>query len=199
MELVEERAPKEPIRQFERWRQDAFDAEEPQPEAMALATVSAGGRPSARMVMLRGVDGRGFMFYSNYDSRKAREIAENPWASVVFYWPKTQRQVKVEGSVERLAAEESDAYFQTRPRESRLEAWASPQSRVIAGREWLEDRWEETAARFHDQVPRPEHWGGFRLKPDVVEFWQQGPHRMHDLLCYRRGDDETWSPERLAP
>ena len=149
--------------------------------------------------MLRGVDPRGFVFYPNYDSRKAQELAENPWASLVFYWPRTERQVRVEGVVERIAPKESDAYFLTRPRDSRLEAWASTQSRVIAGREWLEQRWKETEARFPDEVPRPEHWGGFRLKPEAIEFWQQGPHRMHDRLRYQNRDDGTWSLDRLAP
>ena len=199
MELLEESAPQDPLQQFERWRRHAEEQGELQPSAMTLATAGADGRPSARIVMLRGFDERGFVFYTNYNSRKAVELGENPWAGLAFNWPGCGRQVRAEGPVERVTAEESDAYFQGRPRESQIEAWASPQSQVVAGRQWLERRWQEQGAKFPDQLPRPEWWGGYRLRPDVVEFWQQRPHRMHDRLRYRKRDDGRWSLERLAP
>ena len=199
MGLLEGDAAEDPIEQFELWRQDAIDAGERQSDAVALATAGTDGRPSVRFVMLRGVDDRGFVFYTNYTSRKASELSENAAASLAIYWPLSERQVRVEGVVQRLPSEQSDAYFQTRPREARLETWASPQSRVIDGREWLERRWQERDSRFREGVPRPEWWGGYRLHPSATEFWQQGEHRMHDRLLYRRLDDGSWKRERLAP
>ena len=199
MGLFEEDAAEDPIEQFGLWRQDAVDAGERQPDAVSLATATTDGRPSVRFVMLRGVDNRGFVFYTNYTSRKALELEDNGAASLAIYWPLCERQVRVEGVVQRLPSEQSDAYFQTRPREARLETWASPQSRVIDGREWLERRWRERDSRFREGVPRPEWWGGYRLHPSAIEFWQQGEHRMHDRLLYRRLDDGSWKRERLAP
>ena len=199
MGLFEENAAEDPIEQFELWRQDAIDAGERQSDAVALATAGTDGRPSVRFVMLREAAGRGFVFYTNYTSRKATELAENAAAGLAVYWPLSERQVRVEGVVRRLPSEQSDAYFQTRPREARLETWASPQSRVIDGREWLESRWRERDSRFQEEVPRPEWWGGYRLHPSAIEFWQQGEHRMHDRFLYRRLDDGSWKRERLAP
>jgi pyridoxamine 5'-phosphate oxidase len=167
--------------------------------AMTLATADQDGCPSARTVLLKDFDERGFVFYTNYDSPKARALAGNPRAALVFHWPDRERQVCVSGPVARLSDEESDAYFLTRPRESQLGAWASPQSRVIASREELDRRVAECERRFADrEVPRPPYWGGFRLAPEVVEFWQGRPSRLHDRFRYRKAAG-TWVIERLAP
>jgi pyridoxamine 5'-phosphate oxidase len=185
--------------QFGRWFADAKAADLIEPNAMTLATADAGGRPSARMVLLKGFDQRGFVFYSNYGSRKAGELAGNPAAALVFWWPPLERQVRVEGGVERVTREESDAYFRTRPLGSRLGAWASEQSRVIVGRADLERRLEELEARFGDgAVPLPPFWGGYRVQPEVIEFWQHRPNRLHDRLRYRRVPG-GWTIERLSP
>ena len=199
MELVEEDATTDPIQQFKSWRQEAHETGEAQPDSMALATVGKDCRPSARFVMLRAVETEGFVFYTNYSSRKAQELADNPWASLVTYWPRSERQVRVEGVVERVAEGVSDAYFLIRPRESQLEAWASPQSQVIPNRAWLEGRWRDYEDKLPEQVLRPDWWGGYRLRPSVMEFWQQRPHRMHDRLRYQKEGDGKWSLERLAP
>ena len=188
----------DPIDQFLRWRDEARQAGEPQTGHVALATADKDGNPSVRFVILRSVDRRGFVFYTNYTSRKAREIGENPQGSLALHWPVSERQVRVDGSIEQISSEESDAYFHTRPRESRLETWASPQSRVIEGRPWLEARWSRFEAELGESVPRPEWWGGYRLVPEVVEFWQQRPHRMHDRLQYVR-EAGAWTIRRLAP
>ena len=198
MELLETEVLQDPIDQFVRWRDEAREAGEPQTSHIALATADKDGRPSARFVILRSVDERGFVFYTSYTSRKAREMDENPRGSFALHWPVSERQVRVDGAIERLSAQESDAYFHTRPRESRLETWASPQSRVIDGRPWLEARWRRFEAKLGESVPRPDWWGGYRLVPNVVEFWQQRPHRMHDRLEYRR-DAGVWTIRRLAP
>jgi pyridoxamine 5'-phosphate oxidase len=185
--------------QFGRWFADAETADLIEPTAMTLATADAGGRPSARMVLLKGFDQRGFVFYTNYGSRKADELAGNPSAALVFWWPPLQRQVRVEGIVERVTREESEAYFRTRPLGSRLGAWASAQSQVIAGRAELERRLEELEARYGDgEVPLPPFWGGYRVHPEVIEFWQNRPNRLHDRLRYRRVPD-GWIIERLSP
>ena len=199
MELTEKQAARDPIHHFESWRQHAYEAGELQPDAMALATVGKNGRPSVRFVMLRGVGDQGLVFYTNYESRKGEELAENRWGSLAFYWPKSERQVRAEGLVERVTPEESDAYFEVRPHEAQIEAWASPQSQAISNREWLESRWKNMEAKFPERVPRPESWGGYRLRSILVEFWQQRPHRMHDRLRYQRRDNEAWSLERLSP
>jgi pyridoxamine 5'-phosphate oxidase len=190
----------DPFGQFRAWFEQACAANLLRPDAMTLATTTADGRPSARMVLLRGCDERGFAFFTNYDSRKAEELDANPQAALVFYWPEFDRQVRVEGPVERLPAEESDAYFRGRPRGSQLSAWASPQSRVIDGREVLERRVEELTAAYLDRdVPRPPFWGGYRVVPVVIEFWQGRANRLHDRLRYLREADSRWRIERLGP
>jgi pyridoxamine 5'-phosphate oxidase len=200
MNLREDEVAANPLEQFARWYDEAIAAGVELPEAMMLATAAPNGAPSARMVLLKGVEERGFVFYTNYESRKGRELAANPRAALVFHWPQTpRRQVSVGGSVERLSARESDEYFRTRPFGSRIGAWASRQSEVIAGREGLE-RWfaELEAEHAEGEVPRPPWWGGYVLRPDMVEFWQNRPNRLHDRLRYRRSDGE-WVLERLSP
>lgn len=190
----------DPIEQFHLWFADARAANVQAPEAMTLATATLDGRPSARMVLLKGVDGRGFVFYTNYDSRKGSELAENPRAALVFYWPALHRQVRVEGRVERVTPAESEAYFQTRPLGSRVGAHASPQSQVIPNREWLERKVRAVEAAYPEgMVPLPENWGGNRLVPDMIEFWQGRLNRLHDRLRYQRAPEGSWTIERLAP
>jgi pyridoxamine 5'-phosphate oxidase len=189
----------DPIAMFRHWMHDTVVAGLHEPNAMVVSTVSADGRPSSRMVLLKGVDERGFVFYSNYDSRKGGELATNPHAALLFPWHDLQRQVRVEGGVEQLTPEESAAYFATRPRGSQLGAWASPQSDEVPSREQLESRYAEMEERFADgDVPLPPHWGGYLVRPDVVEFWQGRRGRMHDRLVYRR-TGEDWVTVRLAP
>jgi pyridoxamine 5'-phosphate oxidase len=189
-----------PFRQFQVWFEQALAAGLPEPNAMTLATSTPDGRPSARMVLIKGVDGRGFVFFTNYASRKGQELAANPHAALVFYWAELERQIRIEGLVEQVSAAESDAYFHSRPLGSRLGAWASRQSAVIAGREVLQQRVDELAAQYADeQVPRPPHWGGYRVVPAAIEFWQGRPSRLHDRLRYQRQADESWLIERLSP
>lgn len=190
----------DPIRQFERWFGEALAADIGEANAMTLATAAPDGRPSARIVLLRGCDPRGFSFFTNHDSRKGRELDSNPRAALVFYWRELERQVRVEGSIVRIAADESDAYFRSRPLASRIGAWASDQSEVVASRESLEARFREIESKFQDEeVPRPVNWGGYRLVPESIEFWQGRPNRLHDRLRYRIGADEAWVIERLNP
>ena len=198
--MLEHEVEPDPLAQFKRWYAEAVEAGVQLPEAMMLATAAPDGAPSARMVLLKGVEERGFVFYTNYESRKGRELAANPRAALVFHWPQTpRRQVSVGGSVERLSAQESDEYFRTRPFGSRIGAWASRQSEVIAGREGLERSFAELEAEHAEgEVPRPPWWGGYVLRPDIVEFWQNRPNRLHDRLRYRRSDGE-WVLERLSP
>ena len=190
----------DPLAQFERWFEDARREGLELPEAMTLATAAADGTPSARMVLLKGVDERGFLFFTNYESRKGRELADNPRASLVFHWPLSpRRQVLVSGPVERLSGEESAEYFRTRPRGSRLAALASRQSTVITSRKALERAYAELEnAHPGEEVPRPPWWGGYVLRPETVEFWQNGPDRLHDRLRYRR-EGKGWVLERLSP
>jgi pyridoxamine 5'-phosphate oxidase len=194
----------DPISMFRRWFDDTVAAGLHEPNAMVVATVSPAGRPSSRTVLLKGVDERGFVFFTNYESRKAADIAANPHVSLLFPWHDLQRQVRVEGMASKVSTEESEAYFASRPRESQLGAWASPQSRVVASRSALDERYGGVLAQFAglDEVPVPPHWGGFRVAPYAVEFWQGRKGRMHDRLVYRRAEDDPhapWTVDRLAP
>ena len=198
--LLEERLGEEPIAAARAWLHEAAESEAREPNAMALATCDAGGRPSVRVVLCKGLDERGLAFYTNLASRKAEELERVPFAAATFWWAQLERQVRFEGRVEPVAADEADAYFERRPRGSRLGAWASPQSRPVADRAELERLLEETRARFAADVPvpRPDFWGGYRIVPDRIEFWQGGRDRLHRRLDYRR-DDGHWSWRRLQP
>ncbi|HVS40048.1 MAG TPA: pyridoxamine 5'-phosphate oxidase [Gemmataceae bacterium] len=190
----------DPIRQFGAWMLQALAAQLREPHAMTLATVGADGRPSARIVLLRSFDAAGFVFHTNYTSRKGRELAANPHAALVMYWAELERQVRMEGAVERLSEAESDAYWFTRPVGSRLSAWASRQSEPAADRAALERRAAELACEYEGrEVPRPPFWGGLRLRPEAIEFWQGRPNRLHDRLCYTRTASGEWKIERLSP
>ena len=193
----------DPVRQFQQWLDEAVAAHLPEPSALTLATVDAAtGQPSQRVVLLKGLpEHAGFLFFSNYDSRKGHELAAAPLAALNFFWPGLERQVRVEGRVEKASPEASTAYFQSRPRGSQLGAWASPQSEKIRSREELEAREQAVEARFADQnpLPRPDNWGGYVLRPHRVEFWQGRPSRLHDRLLYERQPDGSWQLSRLAP
>ena len=196
--LEEGDAALDPLRQFETWMGEAFAAKVPEPNAMTLATVGADGRPSTRIVLIKEFDARGIVWFTNYDSRKGRELAVHPFAALQFHWVELERVVRIEGRVERTDAAESDAYFASRPLDSRIGAWASPQSEVISSRGVLVANAAKYAAKFLMNPPRPPHWGGFRLKPDSWEFWQGRKSRLHDRLRYRF-DGDSWTRERLAP
>lgn len=198
--LHEKDLAKDPFRQFERWFQEAEAAKVIEPNAMSLATVGRDGRPSVRTVLLKSVDGRGFVFFTNYDSRKGQDLAGNPHASLLFPWLALERQVVVEGSVTQVSREESEAYFHSRPRASQLGAWVSQQSSVIPGREMLEEGFKAVDKKYAGEaVPLPPRWGGFRLSPERVEFWQGRRSRLHDRLAYRRDPEGGWIVERIAP
>jgi pyridoxamine 5'-phosphate oxidase len=197
--LSEAQADANPIKQFERWFQDALQAGVPLANAMTLATVSVSGAPSARVVLLKGVEDGGFTFYTNYLSRKGRELAAQPDACLVFLWSDLERQVRIEGKVEKVAPADSDAYFASRPLGARLSAWASSQSDVVAGRPALEKLLEEAKKRHGEHPPRPPHWGGYRVLPSAIEFWQGRADRLHDRLLYARAPAGGWTRERLAP
>jgi pyridoxamine 5'-phosphate oxidase len=196
--LAEADLDRDPIRQFERWFADAVNANLPLPNAMTLATVGEGAAPSARVVLLKGIEGGGFTFYTNYESRKARELAARAAACLLFMWSPLERQVRIDGSVERVSPEESDAYFASRPLGARLSAWASPQSETVASRAFLEAAVAAARSRYGDSPPRPPHWGGYRVRPSALEFWQGRADRLHDRLLYTREGD-AWRIVRLAP
>jgi pyridoxamine 5'-phosphate oxidase len=199
--LTEAQATTEPFALFHQWFDEAVKTEQApiEPNAMTLATVDADGRPHSRVLLLKGLDAQGFTFFTNYDSAKGQQLAAHPFGAMTFFWPTLERQVRIEGRVSKVSAEESDAYYQVRPLGSRLGAWASPQSRVIADRTELENLLSATEQRFSDTAPTcPEHWGGYRLVPDRIEFWQGRPSRLHDRLNYRWVQD-AWVRERLAP
>ncbi|WP_300340142.1 pyridoxamine 5'-phosphate oxidase [Accumulibacter sp.] len=198
-ELSEDASHVDPLAQFARWLAEAIAAQVPEPNAMTLATVDNTLRPSTRVVLIKGYDENGITWFTNRDSRKGRELAVNPWAALQFHWVELERVVRIEGRVDLVSDEESDAYFASRPLDSRIGAWASPQSQVIASRAVLLANAARYAARFLLNPPRPPHWGGYRLQPDRWEFWQGRKSRLHDRLRYRQGSDQRWIRERLAP
>ena len=198
-ELDETASRADPLQQFEQWLSEAMAAEVPEPNAMTLATVGPDLRPSTRVVLVKGFDAQGIVWYTNYDSRKGRQLAGNPFAALQFHWVELERVVRIEGRVEKVSDAESDAYFKSRPLDSRIGAWASPQSQVISGRSVLVANAAKYGAQFLLQPPRPPHWGGFRLVPDTWEFWQGRKSRLHDRLRYRAGEGQGWVRERLAP
>ena len=189
----------DPVEQFARWWTDAINSEIFEVNAMTLATSTKDGKPSARIVLLKGYDDRGFVFYTNYESHKGNELAENPYAALVFFWKEIERQVRIEGVVEKISAAESDAYFFSRPEGSRIGAWASPQSTVIENRELLEAKARYYTAEFKNSIPRPPHWGGYRVMPLKMEFWQGWSNRLHDRIQYTKTTEGSWKAERLAP
>ncbi|MES2353828.1 MAG: pyridoxamine 5'-phosphate oxidase [Pseudomonadota bacterium] len=193
----------DPFLQFDKWFNEALAAEIPEPNTMTLATAAptAGGlaRPSARILLLKGYDNRGFTFFTNHESRKGQELAVNPFASMLFHWIELERQVRIEGRVEKVTAMESDAYFASRPLLSRIGAWASPQSQIIGSRQWLEEELAKMTEKFNEEVPRPTYWGGYRLIPDRIEFWQGRPSRLHDRILYSPENTGHWQIERLSP
>jgi pyridoxamine 5'-phosphate oxidase len=198
--LLESQAPADPLRLFEKWFREALKIQALDVNAMTLATVSPEGQPSTRVVLLKGYDHKGFVFFTNYLSRKGRDLERHPGASLSFFWPELSRQIHLEGLAHKVAAWESDEYFQTRPRDSQLGAWVSEQSRVLSNRKVLDQRVKEFEKKYQGQaIPRPPHWGGFRLVPKIIEFWKGQPSRLHDRLVYRKKSGSGWKRERLAP
>ena len=192
--------PDNPYELFQEWLSLAEKSEPNDHNAMCLATATKDGKPSARMVLLKSIDERGFVFYTNYRSRKGQELISTPFASLVFLWLPLERQVRVEGAVEKLSDEEMDAYFSSRPRGSQLGAWASDQSEEVRDRQQLEDNLAQLEQRYQNQsIPRPPHWGGFLIKPDLIEFWQGRPSRLHDRICYQKSTERNWRISRLSP
>ena len=198
--LLEKDADPDPIKQFETWWYQALESAIVEPNAMTLATSSSTGKPSARIVLLKGVSKNGFVFFTNYNSRKGKQIQENPFVCLVFLWKELERQVRIEGEVKKVSANESDEYFSKRPLESRIGAWSSPQSKVIESREILEKNVLDFSGKFQDKdIPRPQNWGGYIVSPTLIEFWQGRPGRLHDRLQYTVSENNTWKIERLAP
>jgi pyridoxamine 5'-phosphate oxidase len=197
-ELLESNAAKHPLEQFTLWLNQALAAEIPEPNAMTLATVASDLRPSTRIVLIKGYDEQGIVWFTNYDSRKGRELAGNPFAALQFHWVELERVVRIEGRVEKISEADSDTYYHSRPLASRIGAWASPQSQSIASREWLQHELKNYADKFQQEPPRPPHWGGYRLVPDSWEFWQGGGARLHDRLQYSLTNGQ-WQMQRLAP
>ena len=198
-ELSEDASDANPLKQFERWLNEAIQSEVPEPNAMTVATVASNLRPSTRVVLIKGYDERGIVWFTNYNSRKGQQLAGNPFAALQFHWVELERVVRIEGRVEKVSDPESDDYFNSRPLDSRIGAWASPQSQVIDGRGTLVANAAKYGAQFLLQPPRPPHWGGYRLMPEQWEFWQGRKSRLHDRLRYRQAGDGAWIRERLAP
>ena len=197
-ELTESAAKPSPFEQFQLWLQEAIDLPVAEPTAMALATANAHGKPSSRIVLLKGLDNRGFVFYTNYDSRKGQELRQQACASLLFFWQPLERQVRIEGVIEKVTDQESDNYYQSRPLGSRIGAWASAQSQPVTVTA-LQSRVEQLRAQYGETPPRPPHWGGYRLVPDYFEFWQGRPSRLHDRLVYIPSADNAWAIERISP
>ena len=196
--LDESAVDRDPFVQFGKWMEEAIQAQALEPTAMTLSTLDARGRPSGRIVLLKGADPRGFVFFTNYESRKGRDLAAHPVAGLTFLWKELERQVRIEGRVEKVSEDESRAYYESRPLGSRIGAWASPQSARIENRAWLEKRWDDLGRQYGDKPPRPPHWGGYRVLPDHLEFWQGRASRLHDRICYDL-QDGAWKISRLAP
>ena len=196
--LDESQVDRDPLKQFGVWMVEAIHSQVPEPTAMSLSTVGKDGRPAGRIVLLKGVDAKGFVFYTNYQSRKASDLAAHPFAALTFMWKELERQVRIEGRVEKVSPEESRAYYETRPLGARIGAWASPQSKVIENREWLEKRWQELSTQYGETPALPPHWGGYRVMPEYLEFWQGRMSRLHDRITYKR-DGAAWKLARLAP
>lgn len=198
--LEEKEVSEDPLKQFESWWQDAINAGAEEPNAMTLATCSGSGKPSARIVLLKGISGKGFIFFTNYRSRKAQEINENSLVALVFFWKELERQIRIEGKVKKVSGKESDEYFSIRPRASQLGAWSSPQSSVIESADFLQENMKKFQDQFHSkEVPRPDFWGGYLVEPDRIEFWQGRPGRLHDRLQYSIEKNGAWKLQRLAP
>ncbi len=198
--LVETDVDPNPFKQFQKWFDQTLAAQLPEPNAMTLATVSQDGKPRARIVLLKNFNEQGFVFYTNYNSQKGQELAQNPWAALIFWWAELERQVRIEGSVEKVAESESDEYFHSRPVGSQLGAWASQQSQIIDNREVLEHQLQELEEIYQNQtIPRPPHWGGYRIVPQAIEFWQGRTNRLHDRLYYSLQEDKAWVIKRLSP